>query len=293
MSSHPPRRLVLLCVLAAALGLASGATAWVLIKFIAILTNLALFHRWGTTLPSFADLPIGPAVVVAAVAGAVDRDAAGPVVADHPRPRHPRGHGGGADEAQQGGAPHGRRQAAVGRGGHRHRRPVRRRGPDHRDRRRPRLAHRPGAAHLGQRAQDPAGLRRGGGMAATFGTPLAAVVLAIELLLFEFSARAFIPLAVGDERGRRRARPALRQRPAVHRARPQVHRPRPAAAVRRARAGVRASSPSLISRGLFAVEGRVPPAARSASAWHPVVGGRGCGRRSGCSCRVRSASATT
>src|SRR5436305_6983454 len=34
------------------------------------------------------------------------------------------------------------------------------------------------------------------GMSATFGTPLAAVVLAIELLLFEFSTRAFIPLVV-------------------------------------------------------------------------------------------------
>src|SRR5438132_969825 len=34
------------------------------------------------------------------------------------------------------------------------------------------------------------------GMAATFGAPLAAVVLAIELLLFEFSPRAFVPLAV-------------------------------------------------------------------------------------------------
>ena len=34
------------------------------------------------------------------------------------------------------------------------------------------------------------------GMAATFGTPLAAVVLAIELLLFEFSPRALIPLVV-------------------------------------------------------------------------------------------------
>ena len=56
---------MLLCVLAAALGLASGGTAWVLIKFIAILTNLALFHQWGTTLPSFADLPIGPGVVLA------------------------------------------------------------------------------------------------------------------------------------------------------------------------------------------------------------------------------------
>jgi H+/Cl- antiporter ClcA/CBS domain-containing protein len=34
------------------------------------------------------------------------------------------------------------------------------------------------------------------GMAATFGSPLAAVVLAIELLLFEFSTRALVPLAV-------------------------------------------------------------------------------------------------
>jgi len=34
------------------------------------------------------------------------------------------------------------------------------------------------------------------GMSATFGAPLASVVLAIELLLFEFSTRAFIPLVV-------------------------------------------------------------------------------------------------
>jgi CIC family chloride channel protein len=34
------------------------------------------------------------------------------------------------------------------------------------------------------------------GMAATFGSPLAAVVLAIELLLFEFSTRALVPLVV-------------------------------------------------------------------------------------------------
>jgi H+/Cl- antiporter ClcA/predicted transcriptional regulator len=34
------------------------------------------------------------------------------------------------------------------------------------------------------------------GMAATFGAPLAAVVLAIELLLFEFSTRALVPLVI-------------------------------------------------------------------------------------------------
>jgi H+/Cl- antiporter ClcA len=36
------------------------------------------------------------------------------------------------------------------------------------------------------------------GMAATFSTPIAAVILAIELLLFEFRARSFIPLVVAS-----------------------------------------------------------------------------------------------
>jgi H+/Cl- antiporter ClcA len=36
------------------------------------------------------------------------------------------------------------------------------------------------------------------GMSATFGAPVASVVLAIELLLFEFSTRAFIPLVVAS-----------------------------------------------------------------------------------------------
>lgn len=35
-------------------------------------------------------------------------------------------------------------------------------------------------------------------MAATFGAPVASVILAIELLLFEFSTRAFIPLVVAN-----------------------------------------------------------------------------------------------
>jgi H+/Cl- antiporter ClcA len=34
------------------------------------------------------------------------------------------------------------------------------------------------------------------GMAATFNTPIAAIILAIELLLFEFKSRSFIPLAI-------------------------------------------------------------------------------------------------
>ena len=59
MTSHPPRRLLLLCGLAVGLGLVAGGAAWVLIRLIAILTNLLLFHRWGTTLPNFAELASG------------------------------------------------------------------------------------------------------------------------------------------------------------------------------------------------------------------------------------------
>src|SRR5438034_647468 len=41
----PPQRLLLLALVAAALGLIGGGAAYVLIKLIALLTNLALFHR--------------------------------------------------------------------------------------------------------------------------------------------------------------------------------------------------------------------------------------------------------
>src|SRR5207237_5482718 len=36
------------------------------------------------------------------------------------------------------------------------------------------------------------------GMAAIFSTPIAAVILAIELLLFEFKSRSFIPLVIAS-----------------------------------------------------------------------------------------------
>ena len=159
MTTHPPRRLLLLCGLSAVLGLAAGGAAWVLIQLIAILTNLLLFHRWGTTLPNFAELTIGPVVVITAMAGGAVVTLLAAVGADHPGPRHPRGDGGGPHPAQPRVAPHRGRQAAVGRRRDRHRRPVRRRGPDHRHRRRDRLAARSGDPRVGQRAQDPARVR--------------------------------------------------------------------------------------------------------------------------------------
>jgi H+/Cl- antiporter ClcA len=196
MTSHPPRRLLLLCALAAGLGLAAGGVAWVLIKLIAVLTNLALFHRWGTTLADFRDLVISPWVVIAAVAGAtivtlLARWA--PII---------RGHG--IPEAMDAVLTRRSKVAprtavakplsaavAIGTGG-----PFGAEGP---------IIVTGGAlgSLVGQVLHVSASERKillacgaAAGMAATFGTPLAAVVLAIELLLFEFSPRAFIPLVV-------------------------------------------------------------------------------------------------
>jgi len=55
-----------------------------------------------------------------------------------------------------------------------------------------------GAIHLQTAAERKVLLAcgAGAGMAATFNTPIAGVILAIELLLFEFRARSFIPLVI-------------------------------------------------------------------------------------------------
>ena len=196
MTSHPPRRLLLLCGLAVGIGLVAGGTAWVLIRLIAILTNLLLFHQWGTTLPNFATLDIGPLVVLTAMAGGavvtlIARWA--PII---------RGHG--IPEAMDAILTRRSRVApstavakplsaavAIGTGG-----PFGAEGP---------IIVTGGAigSLVGQVIHVSASERKillacgaAAGMAATFGTPLAAVVLAIELLLFEFSPRAFIPLVV-------------------------------------------------------------------------------------------------
>ena len=77
-------------------------------------------------------------------------------------------------------------------------RSVRRRGADHHDRRVARVARRPGVPPDGGRAEDAARGRAAGGMSATFATPMAAVLLAVELLLFEWKPRSLIPVAVAS-----------------------------------------------------------------------------------------------
>ena len=108
------------------------------------------------------------------------------------------------------------------------------------------------------------------GMAATFGTPLAAVVLAIELLLFEFSPRAFIPLVVATSVAGGVHVAPLRRRAALRR---PAHgfaglAQLPLFAALGLACGLLAV---LISRGLFAVEAlfrRLP----IEEVWHPIVG---------------------
>ncbi len=192
------RRIAMLCLLAAVLGLAGGGAAWVLLRLIALLTNLALLHRVGWTLPSFARFHPGPLVVpVAAAGGLIVALLAkwSPVIKGH-----------GIPEAMEAVLTRQSRISpraavakplsaaiAIGTGG-----PFGAEGP---------IIVTGGAigSLIGQILPVSPAERKillasgaAAGMAATFGTPLAAVVLAIELLLFEFSTRAFVPLVVSS-----------------------------------------------------------------------------------------------
>ena len=127
-------------------------------------------------------------------------------------------------------------------------------------------------------------------MAATFGAPLAAVVLAIELLLFEFSTRALVPLVVATS-------VAGAMHAALFGTGPLFAVPAhdfagldPAPRVRALgiACGLLAA---LIAKGLFAVE-RAYRRLPVGEFWHPIIGALG-SRRSACSCPARSASATT
>ena len=196
ISRTPTRRLVLLSSVAAVLGFAGGGAAWVLVHLIELITNVALFHEMSTEGRSLATLHPGPAMFVAAVAGALVISALAkwaPMI---------RGHG--IPESMEAVLTKQSRVAprtaiakpisaaiAIGTGA-----PFGAEGP---------IIVTGGSlgSLLGQVIPVTPSERKillaagaAAGMSATFGAPLAAVVLAIELLLFEFSVRAFIPLVV-------------------------------------------------------------------------------------------------
>lgn len=193
---RPAQRLVLLTVLAAVIGLVAGGAAWVLLRLIGLITNLALFHQFGWTSPSFVHLHRSPSIIVAAVAGAF-------LIALLAK-WAPSIKGHGIPEAMEAVLTKQSRIPArvflakplsaaisIGTGG-----PFGAEGP---------IIVTGGAlgSLLGQSISMSATERKilvasgaAAGMTATFGTPIAAVVLAIELLLFEFSRRALVPLVV-------------------------------------------------------------------------------------------------
>ncbi|MGH2690022.1 MAG: chloride channel protein [Actinomycetota bacterium] len=198
MEDTAPRRLALLTVLAAALGLAGGAAAVLLLRLIGLITNLALFHRVGTDIPSFADWQPGLLLVPAAMAGGLAVSLLArrwPVIRGHGIPetmeavllRQSRISPGVAVAKPVSAA------VSIGTGG-----PFGAEGP---------IIVTGGAmgSLVGQFLHVSPAERKillacgaAAGMAATFGAPLAAVILAFELLLFEFSTRALVPLVVAS-----------------------------------------------------------------------------------------------
>ena len=220
------RRTAFLSAIAAVLGVIGGGAAWVLLHLIGLITNVVLFHQWGWTLPSFANFHPGPILFVEAAAGALVVSLLGALVARDPRPRHPGGDGVDPHAPEPHRTAGRRRQTAVGRGGHRYRRTVRRRRTDHRHRRRVRVAHRTGDPRHAFGTQDPARVRRGGGHVGdvrhtTRGGGARDRVAALRVL--EPRVR---PARRRVERGRRDARRAVRRRSPVPRAAARLRGPR-------------------------------------------------------------------
>lgn len=267
------RRLALLAALGAVLGVVGGGAAWVLLHLIELITNLALFHEVAVDARSLSHLRPGPALYVAAVVGALLISLLArwaPLI---------RGHG--IPEAMEAVLAKQSRVAprtaiakpisaaiAIGTGA-----PFGAEGP---------IIVTGGSigSLIGQVLPVSPSERKillasgaAAGMAATFGAPLAAVVLAIELLLFEFSVRAFIPLVVATS-------VAGGMHSALFGAGPLFQLPRhdfaglpalPAFVLLGLGCGGLAI---VISRGLFTVEGwyrRLPVS----EFWHPVIGALG------------------
>jgi chloride channel protein, CIC family len=274
MVTHTPsRRLVLLSAVAAVLGVAGGGAAWVLVHLIDLITNLALFHELATRHRSFVGFRPSWPLFVAATVGAVLISTLArwaPVIRGHGipetmeavltkqsriAPRTAVAKPLSAAIAIGTGAPFGAEGPIIVTGGS--------------------IGSLLGQVIPVSPAERKILLAAGAaaGMAATFGSPLAAVVLAIELLLFEFSVRAFVPLVVATAI-------AGGMHSALFEDGPLFKVPRhdyaglavlPAFVLLGVACGVLAI---VITRGLFAVENgyrRLPVG----DFWHPVIGAVG------------------
>ncbi len=192
-------RMLLVSFLAAAIGAAAGLIAWILYNLIGLFTNLAFYHEYSFHFRSPEANSLGLWVVVIPVIGGLIVG----VMAKYGSSKI-RGHG--IPEAMEAVLINRSRiepkvailkpisaAIAIGTGG-----PFGAEGP---------IIQTGGSVGslVGQVFHMTAAERKvllacgaAAGMAATFNTPIAAVVLAIELLLFEFKSRSFIPLVIAS-----------------------------------------------------------------------------------------------
>ena len=192
-------RVLILSLLATAIGLLSTLVAFALLRLINLFTNLFYFHRWSTALVSPAQNTLGGYAVLVPVAGAM-------IIGLLARYGSERIRGHGIPEALESILIHGSRvqprlavlkplsaAISIGSGG-----PFGAEGP---------IIMTGGAFgsmiaqmfHLSS-AERKTLLVAGAaaGMSATFAAPLASVLLAVELLLFEWKPRSLIPVALAS-----------------------------------------------------------------------------------------------
>ncbi len=192
------RRLLLLSLLASVLGIAGGLAGYAFLRIIGLMLNLTLMHRWGWQLPPLDQVHPGWSLIPVAALG-------GLVVAFMAR-WEPMIRGHGVPEAMDAVLTKRSRitpraafakpvatALAIGTGA-----PFGAEGP---------IIVTGGAlgSLVGQLIPVSPSERKillasgaAAGMSAIFGAPLGAVLLAIELLLFEFSIRAFVPLVIAS-----------------------------------------------------------------------------------------------
>lgn len=201
LSPQPPAqfRIVLMSFLAGGIGLVAGLVAYVLYKLIGLFTNLFFFHEWTATFRSVGAHHLGAWVILIPVFG-------GLIVGVMAKYGSSKIKGHGIPEAMEAVLVNRSRiepkvallkpisaAIAIGTGG-----PFGAEGP---------IIQTGGAigSLVGQVLHTTAVERKvllacgaAAGMSATFNTPIAGVILAIELLLFEFKSRSFIPLVIAS-----------------------------------------------------------------------------------------------
>ena len=193
------KRVIPISLLAIAIGLISTAVAWALLRLIGLFTNLFYYHRWNTALVSPAGNTLGAWAILVPVAGSL-------VIGLMARYGSERIRGHGIPEALESILINGSKvqprlailkpissAISIGAGG-----PFGAEGP---------IIMTGGAVgsmiaqffHLTSVERKTllvAGAAAG--MSATFASPVAAVLLAVELLLFEWKPRSLIPVALAS-----------------------------------------------------------------------------------------------